>query len=794
MPTAYSYRDDPRPPPGRSDRKAVDVSTHRRAWTQRAGVVVALVAGALLTVPATPAFAAPSVNNVSASPSSVEAGKTTRVNYSLTVGDGSPVDVSVTSSNGKLRCVDGCSRNRVDQSGGSSASFALADDASSGSATITVKAVDANGAENSASTTVTLVAKAAPQTTPPQDKPTVKSISGKVVVAATGDAVPNAVVGLEDSTGKQFNTTSDGSGNFRITGSSSNPIAPGSMVLGASKDGVVATKPISAGAGQSLSNQRISLALKVEVSPSATPSTSAEPTPSDETTAETTEESTEPTGGQQQAASQDDDSGFGSFLIILLGGLLVAAGVGTIVLLWIRRRNADDDGNGPAGAAAAGDVPGPRSPRGTDDQTRVVNRVGAGPDPTMVGSSALSDAPTMLQRPVVDDVPPDPYAAPPQPYGAPQDSWAGAGGYGDEPGGPGGYGGQPGGYGAAPASGGGYGAAGAAGAAAGAYGAANPAGGGYGNAPSSGSGYGNAPASGGGYDNAPASGGGYGNAPASGGGYGNAPASGGGYGGRDYGATAGAGYPAQEQAGGFGGEQRYDEPTGRYTGDSTSYAPAADPYPTSTYQPEPDAYGQPGAGGYGQSERGGYGRGAEPTGGYAGGGYGQQAGYDAGPDQGYGGGQRGGYDQQPGAHQGGQHGGYDQPTGAHQGGYDQRGGGYDQRGGAHQGGYDQPTGAHQGGYDQRGGGYDQQPGYGAPQGGYGQAGGYGAEQQQGGYGQEPPQQRGGGYDQQGYDQQQGGYYGEQGQPGRDQQPPSGRARPDGPPPERGGRRLDWLDD
>ncbi|WP_436837237.1 carboxypeptidase-like regulatory domain-containing protein [Micromonospora matsumotoense] len=764
------------------------MSTHRRAWTQRAGVVVALVAGALLTVPATPAFAAPSVNNVSASPSSVEAGKTTRVSYSLTVGDDSPVDVSVTSSNGKLRCVDGCSRNKVDQGGGSSASFALADDASNGSATITVKAVDANGAENSASTTVTLVAKAAPQTTPPQDKPTVKSVSGKVVVAATGDAVPNAVVGLEDSTGKQFNTTSDGSGNFRITGSSANPIAPGSMVLGASKDGIVATKPISAGAGQSLSNQRISLALKVEVTPSVTPSTSVEPTPTDETTEETTEESAEPTDGQQQAASQDDDSGFGSFLIILLGGLLVAAGVGTIVLLWIRRKNADD-GDGPAGAAAAGGVPGPRGPRGTDDQTRVVNRVGAGPDPTMVGSSALSDAPTMMHRPVVDDVPPDPYAAPPQPYGAPQDNWAGAGGYGEEPAGQAGYG-QPGGYGAAPSSGGGYGAAGAGAAgAAGAYGAAAPPAGGYGNAP----------ASGGGYGNAPASGGGYGNAPASGGGYGDAPASGGGYGGRDYGATAGAGYPAQEQQGGGYGGERYDEPTGRYTGDSTSYAPAADPYPTSTYQPEQDAYGQSGAAGYGQPEPGGYGRGAEPTGGYAGGGYGQQAGYDAGAAQGYGG-QHGGYDQQTGAHQsGGAHqGGYDQPTGghqagsAHQGGYDQRAGGqhggYDQRGGAHQGGYEQ-----QPGYDQQGAAYDQQPGYGSPQGGYGQAGGYGGEQSPGGYGQEPPQQRTGGYDQQGYDQQQGGYYGDQQQPGRDQ-PPAGRARPDGPPPERGGRRLDWLDD
>lgn len=34
------------------------MSTHRRAWKHRAGVVVALVAGALLAAPATPALAA----------------------------------------------------------------------------------------------------------------------------------------------------------------------------------------------------------------------------------------------------------------------------------------------------------------------------------------------------------------------------------------------------------------------------------------------------------------------------------------------------------------------------------------------------------------------------------------------------------------------------------------------------------------------------------------------------------------------------------------------------------------
>ncbi|MBM0256232.1 hypothetical protein JNW89_04555, partial [Micromonospora sp. 4G55] len=82
-------------------------------------------------------------------------------------------------------------------------------------------------------------------------------------------------------------------------------------------------------------------------------------------------------------------------------------------------------------------------------------------------------------------------------------------------------------------------------------------------------------------------------------------------------------------------------------------------------------------------------------------------------------------------------------------------------------------------------------GYGAGQGGYGQQGGYDQEppqQRTGGYDQEPPQQRTGGYDDRGYDQQQGGgHYGDQAQ--------AGRGRPDAAPQQdRGGRRLDWLDD
>ncbi|MEU5788331.1 carboxypeptidase-like regulatory domain-containing protein [Micromonospora purpureochromogenes] len=677
------------------------MSTHRRAWKQRAGVVVALVAGALLTVPATPALAA----KITSSDGSVtiDAGRSSRISVQVNPDDGEKTaNISVTGLPQGVSC-GGCGEVDFGLVPGPqrvTLTLSASDDAPAANGTRATVRVEGDGGSDSKPLSVTVNAKAAPTTSAPQEAQTVTLVSGKVVVAANSDAVPNAVVMLRDSQGHQYQTTSDGSGNYRFSGSSSRPISPGRIDLGASKDNIVATKTINASAGQSLTGQRIALAIKVEVSPSATPSATDEALPTDEVTEEAADESADAAApGQSQAAS--DGGGATSFIIILLGGLLVAAGVGTIVLLWMRRKNADEeDDEAPAGAAA-GAVPGARGAfRGADDQTRVVNRVGAaGPDPTMVGGTSLSDAPTMMHRPIVDDVPPDPYGAPPQPYGAAgaaAGGWAGSG-YGDEPA-QGGYGQQ----------------------------------GGYGNAPSSGGGYGNAPASGGGYGGAPSADAGYGAAGAAAGGYGNAPASGGGYGSRDYNAPAGGpGYAGQDQGGGYG--ERYDEPTGRYTGESTgAYAPAADPYPTSTYQPEQGH-------GYGQPDPAPYGRGQEPAGGYGGGnGYGAQG---------------GGYDA------GGQQPGYDNGYGAAQGGYDQQqGGGY----GAGQGGYDQPAG-----------------GYGAAQGGYGQ---------QGGYDQEPPQQRTGGYDDRGYDQQQGGgYYGDQAQ--------AGRARPDAAPQQdRGGRRLDWLDD
>ncbi|MCG5438749.1 carboxypeptidase regulatory-like domain-containing protein, partial [Micromonospora sp. PSH25] len=466
------------------------MSTHRRAWKQRAGVVVALVAGALLAVPATPAMAA----EVSVSPSSitVNAGSDATITVRVTGGNNDEsAKVSLSGLPSGVSCASGCGDVKLNGGGLGNPTgsvlvrIAANDNAGDATATVTV-AVEAESGPDTATVSLTVKGKAAP---PPPQNQTVRSVAGKVVAQADGKAVPNAFVVLQDTAGHRYDATSDASGNFRFTGTTDKPITPGRIDLGASFDNIKAFKSLNASAGQAITGQRLSLAIKVEVTPSATPSATPEATPTEEATEEGTEE--EPTeeasqGAPANAANNEDSGGLGSYMIILLGGLLVAAGVGTIVLLWMKRRENGDDDDAPAAAGGGGVVPPSRGGfRGPDDQTRVVGgRPGGGADPTMVGGAALSEAPTMMHRPVVDDVPPDPYGAPAQAYGgAGQQGWGGAG-YGDEP--APGYG--AGGYGNAPASCGGYGAPGGP---EGGYGA-GAAGDGYGAAP--GAGYGNAPA------------------------------------------------------------------------------------------------------------------------------------------------------------------------------------------------------------------------------------------------------------------------------------------------------------
>nr|WP_308440943.1 carboxypeptidase-like regulatory domain-containing protein [Micromonospora lutea] len=734
------------------------MSTHRRAWHKRAGVVVALTISALLAVPATPAFAA-TVNVVPGSVN-VNAGSDATVTVQVTPGEGdTSAEISLTGLPAGVSCARGCGSIQFNGPAPRTQLLTLRanDNARNGSSAVTVQVQPDSSDPATANLQLTVRGEQAPPPPPTTQAPqTVRSISGKVVNQA-GEAVSGAYVLLKDSAGKQRDTTTNGDGNFRFTGSRDNPIAPGRIDIGASAENKNAVASFTANAGQSITGRRITLPIAASASPSPTPSASESAVPTEDPFEEELgeeEETPAESAAAQAPISNEDSGGFGNWLLILLGGLFVAVGVGTIVLLWMKRKENEDvepEGDVPAGAPA-GAVPAARgSFASADDQTRVVNRVGAAPDPTMVGGPGLANAPTMMHQPVVDDVPPDPYGAPPQPYGAASGpaGWSGGGGYGDEPGG--------------------YGTPG--------------------------------------YGNAPSSGGGYGNAPSSGSGYGNSPSSGSGYGSRDYGAgNAGSEYPP---AGGAGYGERYDEPTGRYKGEETTYPVPADPYATGVYQPEAgQGYGQPEPGGYGRNEAGGaYGPGGDPARGYGSGepgGYGQSEarGYGQGEaTRGYGPGEQpsGGYgpgDSTRGYGPGQAGGGYG--AAEPKAGYDQPAGGYGQESGHQHGGYDNTRydgGYDQGGYGggQSGGGYGQDSpsrgGY--DQGGYGggQAGGYGG-------GQEPPRQHGGydnAYDQGGYGgDQAGGYGGDQGG-GYGDPAQTGRRRPDAGQ-DRGGRRLDWLDD
>jgi hypothetical protein len=610
-----------------SAREAVNVATDRRANVVRVGVVGALVAGALLALPAAPALASPGIENVSASPNSVEAGGTTEVSYRLkSPGPPTPSNVTVTSSNPKLSCVDGCTRTNVTQDGEYKAAFRLASDlASDAVATITIRATDATG-EQQATTDVRLIAKPKPKT--------VNQISGKVTDSTTGEPVSGALVMISDSQNHRYDVISSESGAFRFTGSEQRPITPGEIQIGAKKDDVTVTRTITAAAGASVSTR---LVLKLAA---AAPTVSPSPEPAMSAPEETAAPTDTAAAAQPQTTSQQKSGGFGSWLLILLGGLLVALGVGAIVLLLVRRKEGGPEGDPRIGGAAAGGY------RGAGDPTRVNAYAGAAANTGMPPHASLADAPTMMHpRPPADEFP-DPYGAPlPQsPHGAGQDGgWAGNG-----------YAGA-----AADGYGGGYGNAAAADGYGDGYGNA-AAGNGYGGAPSA-AGYAG-PGGGAGYGAAPASGAGYGAHPTSGGGYGYPPGSGGGYGGEGgHGVGAGApGYPGRDQGpptqggghrtepgGGYG--DRYDEPTGRYQAGS-GYGQAASPYDEGSYRP-----GRGHDGGYGPGEEYRHGHRQE----YGHGGYDPPAGYG----NGYGSAPGGEYDPRGGER-------YGPPGGYEQHGYD----------------------------------------------------------------------------------------------------------------------------
>jgi hypothetical protein len=426
----------------------------------RAGVVVALLAGALVAIPASPAAAAePEVQIVSLSSGTLTSGQRATLTYRVTNKNDKPpgsdtANIKVTSSFGELTCEGQCDfADQIPRQDAKEFTATLVAGAvppgDTRSGKIVIRAA-INGEESQAERDVSV---RGPQ---PQAPPTVKEISGRVTDINTGEGIAGAFVAIADSGDHRYDVVTSDTGRFRFVGSAERPITPGDIQIGAQKDEVRETRTINAGAGRSLLDVRLVLRMPAS-SPTASPSAAPTATP-EATLPLDTAAPTDSAVAAAEPGADEDSGGFGSLLFVVLGGLLVALGIGAMVLLWLRRKDgtADDDAvlaggppTRPAYAGMAGGAP---------------PLAGTGAAPTMAAGMS-ADAPTMLQRPV--DEFPDPYGAPlPPPQqptypGAP--GWAES--YGNAPPTQAGYGPMPpegrpssgGGYGSAPSSGGGYG-------------------------------------------------------------------------------------------------------------------------------------------------------------------------------------------------------------------------------------------------------------------------------------------------------------------------------------------------
>ncbi|MEU8244121.1 carboxypeptidase regulatory-like domain-containing protein [Actinoplanes missouriensis] len=429
------------------------MTTHLRARTTQAGAFLALVVGLVAGVQTAALAAPPDVAITNLSSTEVATGSTVTMQYTISnPGSGGGGDEGEEEGGGQqqqagsatikvsgMSCSGDCSS--VKQVGAEPASFTATLTAPSVAAgeskdiSVTVTAT-INGESNSASQTVTVKGADKPQL--------VTRVSGKIK-DGDGKKIAGVDVAMQDAAGHSYGTTTNSSGSYSFISSDDKPIEPGSITVGALKDGYTSTTVTVQGKAGGSVNVPITLKKLAAESPSPTPSTSvsASPVPTEEVTEDPAEDETAETQAPVAADPVSDESEGGiNWLLIVMGVLLVAAGIGAIVLVIMRRKNAgggDDDSNDPLGGAGPGGGPQGGSPF---DATRVAAPVGAGRggDATMVapmGGAGIGDAPTMVHRPVVEDEFPDPYGAPIPPQGG----YAGANQWNDPAQQGGGYGG-----------------------------------------------------------------------------------------------------------------------------------------------------------------------------------------------------------------------------------------------------------------------------------------------------------------------------------------------------------------
>ncbi|WP_169792447.1 MULTISPECIES: carboxypeptidase regulatory-like domain-containing protein [Actinoplanes] len=405
------------------------MTTHLRARTTQAGAFLALVTGLVAGVQTAALAAPPNVSIGSVSATEVATGGTVTIQYTISNpgggdggegGEGSAAAAAVGIEVSGPNCSGDCSSVKTftgDQS--FTANFTAPNVSAGETKTFTVK-ITAKTTEGTNSTSQTITVKG-------EDKPeTVRQVSGRVK-DGDGKQISGVSIAMSDSGGHSYDTVTNSEGRYSFTSSDSRPITPGTVQIGALKDGYESTSAsANAGAGKTV-NVAITLkklaAATTSPTPSPSASVSAEPTEDEEALED------EPTEGETSAAGDIDaenksgeDEGGSNWLLIIMGVLLVAAGIGAMVLVWMRRKNAeaegDDDKLAGAGAGGAG-----------FDATRVASPAGVGGrgnDATMIapaagmGGGSLGDAPTMIHRPAapVEDEFPDPYGVPMPPQGS----------------------------------------------------------------------------------------------------------------------------------------------------------------------------------------------------------------------------------------------------------------------------------------------------------------------------------------------------------------------------------------
>jgi hypothetical protein len=437
------------------------VSTHRRAWFIRAGIVV-LLAGAGLFGLASPALAAnPDVTITSLSSGSLNSGDSATLKFK--VKNNNPTDASfqiaVTFPGfaaSDVTCSGQCTFTQLVPGMQTSAEF-----------TATIKAGNV-GAGQTKNGTVRITAKAGSDTdlaenplsvTGPAQQATVPEVSGTVVDVFTGQPIDAATVSIQDSAAPAAHTYSvgtDKNGVYKFTSTSDKPIAAGIIAFMVEKNGLAPFQGVTkqANPGQALTNVKLSVApLSSTASPTNQPSQTTNP---QNTATLQPDETRNVTGG---------DGGGLSWVLIAIGGVLVLLGIGAIVLLLVRRNgngggDEDDDGRGgPRGGGPGGRGPGGRGGPGRGGQggpggpRRGPGGPGgpggpAGPggpyDPTRPMRSPVSPGPRAEQTVIA----PSPLAGGGQPRGGrPGQGGPGPNGYGQQYPGGAGYGGPQGQYG-----------------------------------------------------------------------------------------------------------------------------------------------------------------------------------------------------------------------------------------------------------------------------------------------------------------------------------------------------------